>query len=400
MAEDSVGLDHNVSDEEFLANFDAAYESSVSGSNSEPSQDSSEVAETEADLDNETVETEEEVSEEEQLTDENSEEETPEVEESQETSEEPSEETEGELTEDDEEASTDYTENENTEENPEPSYVVNVRGKDVKVVGDKKIQTLISKGLGADKKLQKAKVALRTQKFLDENNVSDEDISFLLDLKKGDKSALNKLLKESKIDVTDFIDADDIGEYQKKSYQSPPEMADLEESFQDLQSEIGSQSFKNFATTFSGLDEQSRGLIVQNPEGMRILSQQIEDGTFEEVMAAVDVARATGEIRPGTPDIEAYDAMGTLKFGNPKESRETPKGNAEPLKVSTVKKSNTVAKKAETDLIKKKRSASVNNQSTKTAVTSNRSRLDSAKDDSEFSQVFDDILSGLIKDGR
>jgi hypothetical protein len=166
---------------------------------------------------------------------------------------------------------------------------------------------LMQMGVDYNIKMQALKPQLRIMRALDKNGLLDEDkINFLIDLDKKNPEAIKKFLKEKEIDPMD-LDLDEESSYKPNSY-APTES---EQALQDVLDDI--QHTPSFKRTIDELgnkwDEESKKLLGQKPELIRIINGQIENGIYDQVMGIVESERMLGRLE-GLNDLMAYKTVG------------------------------------------------------------------------------------------
>ncbi len=181
-------------------------------------------------------------------------------------------------------------------------------GKEIQVTSPEDIVSLMQQGANYSKKMAAIKPVMRVGKLLEENQLMDEEqLNYLIDLHNKKPEAIAKLLKDSDIDLYDF-DTSKGDNYIPTPRQVVEPDSALTAVLEDLQ-----QSSQTFSRTIgivgNDWDEDSRALLAQHPELIRILDNQVADGTFDRVSQAVQYERMMGRL-PGVSDLEAYRMMG------------------------------------------------------------------------------------------
>ena len=134
-----------------------------------------------------------------------------------------------------------------------------------------------SKGMDYLKKTTALKPYRTMIAAMEENKVSPEDINLLIDLKKGNKEAIAKLIKENEVDVYDLPEAND---YRPKEYRQSEQELEINEMIgrisKDTEFSRTSEIYKNF-------DSQSQRVINENPQMFEGLHNDIKTGVFDKV---------------------------------------------------------------------------------------------------------------------
>ena len=96
-------------------------------------------------------------------------------------------------------------------------------GKDMQVRSAEDAIRLIQQGVNYSRRMQELKPMKALNRMLTDHGLADPaKISFLIDVSKGDKAALTKLLKDHKVDPMDLDTSGEV-RYQAKSYSGSPE---------------------------------------------------------------------------------------------------------------------------------------------------------------------------------
>ena len=176
-------------------------------------------------------------------------------------------------------------------------------GRDFQVTDPQDMITLMQKGADYVKKMTEIKPLRRMGKLLEDNQISEDDIAFLLDLKAKKPEAIAKLVKESEVDIygLDSIQTD--------SYTPQPIVVNevdsmLQNTLDDLQATSATFT-QTLHVVGNQWDDSSRQIISQNPELLRILDRQVADGTFNKIDNVLQYERAMGRLT-GVSDIQAY----------------------------------------------------------------------------------------------
>jgi len=245
-------------------------------------QSEEEVEEESSDLDEDTDDTPDDAADEdsEELDDESTDEpeEVKEDEESDETDEDNSEEDETSDGEDETKESKPDEESDTTKVKP-----VRANGIDIPVKSLDEVYQMASMGANYKKKMADLAPHRRNVDMMVEHGLTTEDLSLLVDLKKGDKGAISKLLKDSNIDNDALVELDvDNTEYTPKNY--APSEFDLE--IKEIVSEIASDPEYSMTKRIVDVewDDKSREAIKQNPAIVKYLHEDVKNGTYAKVL--------------------------------------------------------------------------------------------------------------------
>jgi len=167
---------------------------------------------------------------------------------------------------------------------------------------------LMQMGAGFHKKMGALKPKMRVIKLLEKHDLLEEDkLNYLIDLSNKNPEAIQKLLKDSKIDPLD-IDVSTDNNYKP----TERKVLDTEIALDDVLNDIReTPTFKRTLNVVSKeWDESSQNTIATEPQIISTINGHMQDGTFDAVMQRVEYERSLGRLA-GISDIQAY-----MKVGN------------------------------------------------------------------------------------
>jgi hypothetical protein len=180
-------------------------------------------------------------------------------------------------------------------------------GKDMQVKTVDEARQLMQMGANYNKKMSALKPSLKTMKLLENNGLmGDEQISYLIDLHKGDKGAINKLIKDSGIDPLD-MDSESTNDYKTETYTVDDREMALDEVLDRIQDTPTYSDTVNVVST--KWDKASQQHIANNPTALETINTHMASGVYERVNAEVEKQRTFGQLN-GLSDIEAYHQVG------------------------------------------------------------------------------------------
>jgi len=136
--------------------------------------------------------------------------------------------------------------------------------------------------------------------------LSEEKINFLIDVASKKPEAISKLVKDAGIDPLD-ISVEKAGDYKPGNHRITREEQALDEVFDALDGQKGFD--RTLEVIGKQWDDASRALIAQNPKALQDITQHIQAGVFDAVIAKVERERAFGRLT-GLSDVEAYRQVG------------------------------------------------------------------------------------------
>lgn len=167
--------------------------------------------------------------------------------------------------------------------------------------------SLMQMGANYVKKMTTIKPALKVLSTLEKNNIDETELSFLIDVKNKNPEAIKKLIKDSNLNIHEEYDPDAEVNYTS----STSNLATEEEAmFNQAVREI--QSSEHFGTTKKIItevwDKRSREALLNNPQLLSGLHEEVELERFDKVQSIVDRERTFGRLT-GMSDLEAYTAV-------------------------------------------------------------------------------------------
>ena len=160
---------------------------------------------------------------------------------------------------------------------------------------------LMQMGANYTKKMQSIAPMRKAVESLSNAGIdSEEKLSYLIDLYKGDKEAIKQLLKNNQIDAMD-LDLDEVNySPNKQNIASDADvkfaetLSNINESLPQIQNIIDKQ-----------WDAESKKILLSDPKALQALHEEIQMGRFEPVQKQLEVERTFGRYQ-GVPDIQAY----------------------------------------------------------------------------------------------
>lgn len=167
---------------------------------------------------------------------------------------------------------------------------------------------LMQMGAGYGRKLQDMQPHLKTLRMLEKNNLLDEGkLSYLIDLDQKNPDAIKKLIKDAGIDPLD-LNMDDNANYRPTNHSVSDTEVAFSEALKDVSAQPGGrETIQQINTTW---DKTSKEALWAQPELLRIIQSQKENGLFDQISAEMDRKKMLGEIAPNTPFLEAYKIAG------------------------------------------------------------------------------------------
>ena len=179
-------------------------------------------------------------------------------------------------------------------------------GKEMQIKSVEEAITLMQMGANYTKKMVGLAPNLKILKLLENNGLlSEEKLSFLIDLDKKNPDAISKLVKDSGIDPLDM----DVSksEYKPNTYTVDDKELELDAVLEQIQdTPTYSQTISVVGNKWDGPSKQ---VVAQNPQLLRVINDHMASGIYDRISTEVERERMLGRLI-GIPDIEAYRLVG------------------------------------------------------------------------------------------
>lgn len=235
----------------------------------------------------------------------------------------------------------------NTEEAPinyeefykEMMSPIKANGKTFSLQSAQEARQLIQMGANYTKKMQEIAPQRKILEYLKQNNLdSEQDILYLVDLAKGNESALQKLIQDKQIDINNISNTeyDDNGNPKPVTYIPSSSMPDdkymaVDNVMKEIQE---TPEGYNFIQEVCSWDSASRAYLYNNPTVLYELQNQKYNGIFNKIAEEVERRKAVGSIPITSSFIEAYAKVGSelyekglLQSSTPNQSNQNNSNN-------------------------------------------------------------------------
>lgn len=177
-------------------------------------------------------------------------------------------------------------------------------GKEIKPKTAEDVVSLMQMGANYTKKMQSLAPMRKVVESLNKAEIDESNLNFMIDVYKGDKEAIKKLLEMHKVDPLD-LNLEDTN-YVPKNNLVSNEDVEYSEVLDEVQSSI--PKIQDIIKT--KWDEKSKQALLRDPKLLRALHQEIELGRFDEVQSKLELEKTFGRYQ-GKSDIEAYSDLVT-----------------------------------------------------------------------------------------
>lgn len=184
----------------------------------------------------------------------------------------------------------------------------NANGKQIQVQSAEEAVSLMQMGANYNKKMAALKPNLKLLKLLENNGLlSEEKLSFLIDLDKKNPDAISKLIKDSGLDPLEM----DVSksEYKPKTYTVDDRELELDSVLDKIQD---TPTFRKTLDVVSNKwDGPSKQIVAGTPQLIEVINGHMQSGVFDLINTEVERERMLGRLN-GMSDIEAYRHVGEV----------------------------------------------------------------------------------------
>ncbi len=179
-------------------------------------------------------------------------------------------------------------------------------GKEMQITNVDDALQLMKMGANYNKKMAGLKPSMGLVKMLEKNDLlSEEKLSFLIDVSRKDPAAIAKLLKDSDINPLE-MDLDDSEKYVETDHSVDPRELDLDNVIEDLK---GDEHFQETIGVVDGWDENSKQAVANDPQLLRAINDQMSNGIYKLISTTVESEQMLGRLQ-GLTNLQAYQSVG------------------------------------------------------------------------------------------
>ncbi len=180
-------------------------------------------------------------------------------------------------------------------------------GRDIQVNTPDEAIALMQMGANYNKKMAALKPNLKLMKMLEANGLlTEEKLSYLIDLDKKDPAAINKLVADSKIDPLD-LSTDKASEYKPNNHTVDDREMELDAVLSELD---GTEHYnRTLEVVSTKWDKASKMLVAEHPQILKIINDHMALGIYDRIHTQVERDRTFGRLN-GLSDLEAYKQVG------------------------------------------------------------------------------------------
>ena len=180
-------------------------------------------------------------------------------------------------------------------------------GREVKVETVDDALALMQMGANYNKKMAALKPNVKLLKMLENNGLlSEEKLSFLIDLEKKSPEAISKLVKDSGLDLMD-LDTEKAGEYKPKIHSVDDREVELDTVLDEIQeTPTYTQTLEIVSKKWDGASKQT---VANSPQLLKVINDHVASGIYTMINEEVERERLFGRLN-NLSDIEAYRQVG------------------------------------------------------------------------------------------
>ena len=158
---------------------------------------------------------------------------------------------------------------------------------------------LMQMGANYTKKMQLMAPLKKAAESLSRADIKEDDLNFLIDVHKGDKEAIKKLLTKHNVDPME-LDLDSTNYVPKNNI-----VSDEDVEYSNILDDIRDSLPKIQEIMTNTWDTRSKEALLKDPNLMRALHEEIAMGRFDSVQAQLEIEKTFGRYK-GKSDVEAY----------------------------------------------------------------------------------------------
>lgn len=191
-------------------------------------------------------------------------------------------------------------------------------GQTINITNPDDVISLMQKGTNYTRKMQDISSKRGILKFLEDEDMLNQDtLSYLADIKKGNKVALKKLIKETDTDIfdIDYDSVEDIDNYKPNvDGKYSQEYLNFTDTLDKVnQDPLGKEVINNI---YDSWDDNSKQFLFQNPDLLETLTNQKRLGIYDNIVSEINNQKALGYIPDNEPFLVSYERVGKVKYNN------------------------------------------------------------------------------------
>jgi len=181
-------------------------------------------------------------------------------------------------------------------------------GKDMQVRTAEDVVRLMQMGVNYSRRMQEMKPLRAQDQMLKANGLNDpEKLNYLIDLSKGNKDAIKKLLKDNNIDPVDIDTTSEDKPYLAKNYQVDPKDLAFDDAIKET---IAAEGGRELITDINkDWDNVSKEALRDQPAIFQNMLAQKRSGVYLKIQEELKYQRTMGFLTD-VPFLQAYHQVG------------------------------------------------------------------------------------------
>lgn len=181
-------------------------------------------------------------------------------------------------------------------------------GRDMSVRNAADAIRLMQQGANYSRRMQELKPIKHIHRMLTDNGLADQTkLNFAIDLMKGDKTAITKLLKDHNIDTMD-LDTNSEVSYQGNNYAGNAQANAFRDELENIMSTSSGEAL--VTDIQANWDTTSKNKLQEDPSILGNLNQMYSSGVYKRIVDEMTYQRSVGGLSPNAPFLESYDRVG------------------------------------------------------------------------------------------
>lgn len=157
------------------------------------------------------------------------------------------------------------------------------------------------------KKMQQIKPWRKTIDAIEQANLDHDQVNLMIDVLKGDKGAINEVLKRTKVDTLELEDSE---AWTPKDYGRDEKTLDLNDVIREIEQDSEYETTKKILG--SDWDDRSWNDISKDPELVRLLHVDVKSGMYDKVQPIAEKLKVYG--RGVKSDLDYYKEAANVYF--------------------------------------------------------------------------------------
>lgn len=200
------------------------------------------------------------------------------------------------------------SEDKTEEESEKPAFgTVKIDGEEIPLNSQEDLAQLANLGTKYASLAKKFKPIQKIAKMLEKNDLlSPEKVNYIIDVMKGNKKAISKLMKESKLDPFTDLDLDGSESYLPNSYNITDQEIAMDEVMEEIRED---GAFTETTQAIVNMDPSSQAKFFDNPDLVKVLNNQIKTGDYDKIQKEIKRLKALDYL-PKADDFVTYFNVG------------------------------------------------------------------------------------------